>query len=612
MQIEGFNLGAAGATRSVTIGGADGGSLMKNGAYYYINVPASATSGAVIYKADGIEAVNNQNNNANSWNTSQEALAGNESSALWNDDRYAHLFDSHNLESGSNQGHFRNPTVVGSIVKPAMTIDPDGRLWASWSSTMINPNAIDNTNGGGTNSLYTPMYFSHNGGSTAPANARPVSWTMDPPEDTDIAWNTTDGRRSIVYLANYILSNTHYNDGGLAFWDGGTDPETTSTGIKGIPVERFNNLGNQQALQFINPRIAYDKIADITHISYYDAKYRLLRYWNSKRGAAVKLEEPPGIVIEGDRPFAQTFSFSQGVWKTAGEGKQEGYFFRQAKEGEIVKSGTLIGRLRANSDGGSSTYAELSAPFDGTVTYLVENSTVQRDTSVFVLTPTPSPTASDAGNYNAIDVNSAGIPVIVYLLQDKANGTESLKYAYGNAANATSFTTAGIDTTGLSTAGRYVSMRIDKTAGANLNVMHIVFMDSDNGDLVYIKGTPSGGAYTFAPPVVIDSVGNVGKWADIAIGADGNPVISYLDQGGIDSRTGLKMAFYDPALSTATVNDPGTDASGWEYVTLPGRYAVNDVRTQVECDLRDARTWDAAFAYVSDDYYRISYYVRKK
>jgi hypothetical protein len=73
------------------------------------------------------------------------------------------------------------------------------------------------------------------------------------------------------------------------------------------------------------------------------------------------------------------------------------------------------------------------------------------------------------------------------------------------------------------------------------------------------------------------------------------------------------MAFYNPDLSTKpnTVDQkPGTDISGWEYVTLPGRYNVNDVRTQVECDTRGARTWEAALAYVSGNYYRISYYVK--
>jgi hypothetical protein len=88
------------------------------------------------------------------------------------------------------------------------------------------------------------------------------------------------------------------------------------------------------------------------------------------------------------------------------------------------------------------------------------------------------------------------------------------------------------------------------------------------------------------------------------------PYISYLDQGGIDSRTGLKIAFYNPDISTATAKDPGTDTSGWEYVTLPGRYAVNDVRTQIEYDTRATRTWNAALAYVSGNYYRISYYVK--
>jgi hypothetical protein len=627
MQVEGFNLGDT--NQSVSIKDTSGGMVTPNGNYYYIEIPADATSGIVTYKAgtNSVEAVNNRNNNANSWNTSQEAIAGNESSALWNDDRAVHLFDSHNETTGDHQGHFRDPTVVGSIVKPAMTIDPaTGRLWASWSSYMINSAAVSSTTGGGTGSVFMPMYFSHNGGVENPVNARPVSWDMDPSEDTDIAWNTTNNRRSIVYLANYMTSG--YGDGGLAFWDNAngargmagdlahTSGDSTYTPPNGKVIERFDSLGNRQLMQFINPRIANN--GNVSHIAYYDTKYRILRYWNTQKGGAEALKNAPGIVVEGDRPVTRSLNFDQDSDWQPNITKQTGYLHRQGVDREVEVLDKLaypngdIARLRANesqTNAESPLYARLWAPIAGKMVFLRANSLSQNwiddiTAPIAEITPHQSADAEDAGNYNAIDVNSAGIPIIAYLVQDKAEGTETLKYAYGDTADATYFTPVDIAISGISTAGRYVSMRIDKDAATGRkDVMHITFMDSDNGDLVYIKGTPTGtsGAYTFAAPVVIDSVGNVGKWADIAIDADGNPVISYLDQGGIDSRTGLKMAFYDPA----------NGGNGWEYVTLPGRYAVNDVRTQVECDPRTTgRSWDAAFAYVSGDYYRISYYVK--
>jgi hypothetical protein len=143
------------------------------------------------------------------------------------------------------------------------------------------------------------------------------------------------------------------------------------------------------------------------------------------------------------------------------------------------------------------------------------------------------------------------------------------------------------------------------------NTMHIAYMDSESGDLMYLKGTsPGNGSYTFADPVTVDSVGNVGKWTDIALAADGNPIISYLDQGGIDSRTGLKMAYLTTDASPLYTDAQGKKISGWEYVTLPGRYVVNDVRTSIESDIRAGATWTAALAYVSDKDYRISYYVK--
>jgi hypothetical protein len=232
-----------------------------------------------------------------------------------------------------------------------------------------------------------------------------------------------------------------------------------------------------------------------------------------------------------------------------------------------------------------------------------------------------------AGEYNAIDLTSGLMPVIAYMAKG-ADGTERVKYAYVNATansnalrqnpnSATYWSTAYVHEGNQYTtnAGRYISMRIDRAT----NEMHIAFMHSGNGDLIYVHGTPNladtatgNHTYTFDPPIVIDSVGNVGKWTEITLDEKGMPYISYLDQAGIDSNTGLKMAFYNTAISTAaTANQkPGTDLSGWEYVTLPGRYAVNDVRTQIEYDTRAARTWNAALAYVSGNDYRISYYIK--
>jgi hypothetical protein len=548
MQIEGFNLGDTTATKSVSIDKTttvETGAFTQNGTSYYINVPAGATSGFVTYTvgtgANSVEAVNNKNDNANSWNTSQEALAGNESSALWNDDRAVHLFDSHALTNTTNRGQFNKGTAQanGKPIYPAMTINSaNGTLYASFSSTTIEGS-------------YMPVYYASN----TNTNPTKIFQHSDPSEWTDIHYDKTQSRPQTVFMGNVYLTN--FNLGGL-FMHAATNNQYDWRINQGdnwsvYNVEKFNDAtGNNKLYIFQNPRIVTS--GGIAYVSYYDEARGQLRYWRrstSTTGASVN---------DGTSQNANNNGTNNRAWPQ-------------------------------NLDGTSNTALNTS------------------------ITNTATGTKSaKAGEYSAIDLTSGNVPIIVYQAKDDS-GVESVKYAYPDTKTRTAptgnnWTVAPIP--GTTNGGRYISMRIDNNGDNATNDIHITYMDSENGDLMYVHGKFADSAdnqscaYAFDDPVVIDSVGNVGKWADIAIDADKNPVISYLDQGGIDSKTGLKMAFYD----SATFGKDGKD--GWEYVTLPGRYVVNDVRTQVECDTREARTWNAALAYVSGNDYRISYYIKQK
>jgi hypothetical protein len=555
LQVEGFNLKGT-QNSAVTIDGANvTGITSVNTTAQYFNVPAAANSGVLAFSAGNtdpaitVAAVNNRNNNANSWN--KEALAGNDSSTLWTDDRYVHLFDSHNIGGSSgttaNEGFFRPGALGGKPVKPSMTYDPsNGRLWAAWSSTMLGTE--------GDITSRNPIYYSSNYGN---ADATYFYSEYDPSEDTDVTWNSNAATQpTTVWLAN--VNRGSWNAGGLFATDAtaaynARDGNTIGDGQtrSAYYVERFDDTtNNQMLLQFVQPHIAVNN--NRLYVSYFDAKRNALKYWTRVSG--------------------------------------------------------------------TNTTRQHSISIDGGTTPPNNNDNNTNVTSV------NSNRVAEAGEYNAIDYISTGAPVIVYMA--RVGGTEVVKYAYPDQQNRatpsnTQWATATIP--GTTNGGRYLSMRIDNnktisgTPGRTAtNDIHITYMDGDTGDLMYVRGTlnATGGtsscAYNFTTPIVIDSVGNVGKWTDITLDDNGMPYISYLDQGGIDSKTGLKMAFYDPAISTAAVpnQNPGTDASGWEHVTLPGRYAVNDVRTQIEYDTRTARTWNAALAYVSGNAYRISYYVK--
>jgi hypothetical protein len=161
--------------------------------------------------------------------------------------------------------------------------------------------------------------------------------------------------------------------------------------------------------------------------------------------------------------------------------------------------------------------------------------------------------------------------------------------------------------------GKYISMRIDTRAGMN-NRIHMVFNRTSTGNLIYVTGTQttSGTDYVFEPSVVIDSVGNVGKWADLSLDANGNPWVSYVDTSRVDSFDGIKMAFClastatNMAVNVTTLRNP----DNWEVMNMPTIYNVADKRTSIENWDTATQFWDAAIGYASDDYFRIGYYIK--
>jgi hypothetical protein len=475
-----------------------------------------------------------------------------------------------------------------------MTIGDDGVLWAAMSSTYFNGTRFES------------FYSSNAYATTDPATR--YNYDYDPDEDTDVSWGTivgqtgTPARPNIVYLANI-------NMGGWADANGlryKAHNVEGATAAENTVIETFNEDENEMLYQFINPRIAYGN--GYNHVSYYDNKYKMLQYWNSNQGAnaeiaiddTVQAGEYNAIDVTAAVPTDVTVN----VFYTSPNNTQAKYVRWAVADGSTVTKGQTIATLRATNNDGGTLRDTITATEPGVLTRVAAQSTNLNAQNTTTTIATIVTLISDR-------------PVIAYLAKE---GTEVVKYAYANTAlpaNAGNWTKAYVKPGHPNTtnAGRYISMKIDNKRGvSSTSDMHIAFMHSGNGDLIYVHGTrdAENGSYIFDDPIAIDTVGNVGKWTEITLDADGNPYISYLDQGGIDSNTGLKMAFYNPDISTATAGNkkPGTDPSGWEYVTLPGRYTVNDVRTQIECDTRSGAAWKAALAYVSGNDYRISYYVK--
>jgi len=131
----------------------------------------------------------------------------------------------------------------------------------------------------------------------------------------------------------------------------------------------------------------------------------------------------------------------------------------------------------------------------------------------------------DVGWYTSIAIGTGGNPVISYF----DNTNFALKVAHcGNQSCSTGNTITAVDSTG--NVGRFTSIAI----GTDGNPV-ISYGDADNGDL---KVAHCGNTLCSAGNTIttVDIAGNVGRYTSIAIGTDGNPVISYWDVTNFDLK----------------------------------------------------------------------------
>jgi hypothetical protein len=564
----GFNLSLSGGTgTTLTIKGAATTLSTQTVNRVTLNLPNTAATGAFVLSVSNIQAVNNRNNNANSWN--KEASAAVEGSALWNDDRNVHVWQTNNTNTGTgetaNRGYF-----VGSEkpIHPAMTKHPTtGVLYASWSEYKTSQAHYGRNNSGRTQ-IYS---------------------IYDPPEHTDIHFSTNISATIPVVAYN---ANVYSNGGWLIGNAGGLNIYDVSAGAayaNGGNAYVAEHLVHEQMLaQFENQRVVVRGTG--IHVSYYDTDTKSLKYWYNTSGTnviAANYTNNTTINLGGN-------NYPNNRWINI-DGGFDG--------NDMLGNNRVVGYVSGGT-AGNNTNVAISAATRGAANGDVGST-------------------SQAGEYSAVDLTSDGHPVIAYY--DVTNQT--VKLAYSTAAIPLATTQwrrqnvlAGGDPNYMFS-GKYISMRIDNRAGMQ-NRIHMVFSRTSTGNLIYVTGTQAtaGGPYTFQPSVIIDSVGNVGKWADLSLDANGNPWVSYIDTSRVDSFDGVKMAFCLTSAGTTTAVD-ASDTTGlrnpdnWEVMNMPTIYNVADKRTSIENwdnigTGTNQQFWSAAIGYASDDFFRIGYYIK--
>jgi hypothetical protein len=226
--------------------------------------------------------------------------------------------------------------------------------------------------------------------------------------------------------------------------------------------------------------------------------------------------------------------------------------------------------------------------------------------------------SSDAGQWSAIDYDSSGFPVIAYY--DRENRTVRLAYASAirpNGSNGSNWTRRFVMAKSdpdsypyYDLSGTYISMKIDRRAGANLNTIHLAFCNSSNSTVVYAYGKKDG---TFTTERV-DTAVQGGTWTDIALDSNGNPWITYTDSDWSGADGAVKIAYRNGSNDFFY-----NEENKWETLSVPTTYVVNDDRLSIEAwpPANDAGTpnpdtspaWSAAVAYPSDKF-RISYFLK--
>jgi hypothetical protein len=179
--------------------------------------------------------------------------------------------------------------------------------------------------------------------------------------------------------------------------------------------------------------------------------------------------------------------------------------------------------------------------------------------------------------------------------------------------------------------GKYVSIKVDKD-----NNVHLAFFNSNLQTVVYAYAAARSqtGTFTFSKIHTVDNVILGGTWTDIAVDNNGNPWITYGDTSRNGNYDGVRMAYQSEAndniaagakafgRSATPAYGVGTTPSitGWEAVSMPANYKVNNDRLNIEAWPPTVRgggalgtraeaqgTWNAAIGYASD-IYRIGYF----
>jgi len=616
IRINGYNFGTTNTT-TVTINGNAVGTTGGPAANSGKTIPTQRTfgitasnisSGEIIVRFNNIEAYNNGSSTANkSWN--RDFSNNTPGSDLWINKPYAHIW--------------RTVQEAGTATT-AGTIFADNGVSAGLDSPGMALQYTASTEGGGIGRLHgvwttygrESFFYAQNRGDLP----KPTNQNQTPPSYFNNAItnptinNATSGEGTYGRAGSVLLvkSGEPYSAGDIDYYNNPTS------------ADYRNNISAVAAYQrdggpwlILKPRLSAivfnnnastdgggtDSAYSITRESNPVSTYRW-RNTRIKKVAPSTSDQNPGK-----------------VFVTAYDLTNKRLFFKTVTGNVAPSAGTTA------NNGGTEYYLDGGAPPTATPPTPVMPANLTGIQGIAAST--------QAGNWAALDYTSQGNPVIAYF--DEQNQTLRIICARNdNPTTGADWTRSYVLPAGHALyrgSGSYVSMAIDRNNG---NRIHLAFYNSNNEAVVYASGTIVNNNFVLASASVIDRVVKGGQWTDISVDSNGNPWIVYADSARLGNRDGARVAYrsYDYSNqpdTSATVSgtfgrpltDPitGTSIRGWEALTMPANYQVNDDRLNIEAwppagyanaaanPTSPIGGWNAAVGYASDQF-RIGYFVK--
>jgi hypothetical protein len=485
---------------------------------FRIATAAATRSGWLGLRVDGLDSINNMNDNAQDWNS---LYGSDDEDEDWNDDRYFFLFKT---------GDYFGPNTTSSYKPqyPAMTMEPtNSRLFGAWSSYATSDVFFASVNTDATSSFRSRVYHTYD-------TAEYIDIALDPSTDKlALAWlgnNSSDGDYGRGEVISYPYERT------AGFWNGDLEGDTTGRpnpfqwtrdGFSNYYFHGESLEYDAELFQFSQLRTA--RYGDNVHWAYHDTISNTLKY-----------------------------HFVDATDNTAGE----------------LTNWINIDGTDTDNDGGENNRE-------------VSNGIAR---------------SNDAGEFLAMTLDDDYFPVIVYYdnvgmtlrlarTGSTAPGTNEALWTRQDVFQADDPNKSAANDQNI---GKHISAIVD-----NSGFLHISFWSEDTGYLYYIKSSNNptgGGAYSFDHSQIVDDSGTAGTYSDISLNrTTSEPVIAYLNSARVNTKDGIKYAYFDSVKS------------GWEFLIPANNTIVAQKRINLEYVQGGSPGWESAFGYASEDRFEVNY-----